>query len=230
MYICHKRMNMYFSLSFDDLRIRSGQICRAMGYHHIKPDSYTSEIIRTLMEKAKQRIFPRIFVKTSPGEIQGDVLQIENSFFHPGVTILEQFQSASQYYLFIETAGQEYEAWTSEAEIASDPIQQYILDALGTCVVEGCTRYLLRQVIRWLPEGWGKTLPLSPGHCEWDTGEQQQLFSLFSKVSLPVRLTPSCLMQPVKSASGIIGVGEHIGKNPIPCKICNKTDCFRRIL
>ncbi len=222
-------MNMHFSPTFDDLRIRSGQLYRAMGYHHTKPDGYTAEIVRTLTEKAKERIYPRIFVKRAQGEIQGAVLQIEHTAFHPGTTILRQFQSASQYYLFIETAGQEYEAWKAETEIKSEPLQQYILDALGSCIVEGCTRYLLRQITRRLPEGWGKTLPLSPGYCEWDTGEQLQLFSLFSTAPLPVTLTPSCVMQPVKSASGIIGIGEHIGKSPIPCKICNKTDCFRRI-
>lgn len=221
---------MHFFPSFDDLRLTPGQIYRAMGYHHTKPDSYTTEIIRSLTAKAKQRIYPRIYVKMAKGEIQGELLQIENRSFHPGNTILQQFRHAKQYCLFIETAGQEYEAWKSETEMASEPLQQYILDTLGSCIVESCTRYLLRQITRRLPEGWGTTLPLSPGHCEWDTGEQQQLFSLFSTVSLPVSLTPSCLMRPVKSASGIIGIGERIGKKPIPCKICYKTDCFRRIL
>lgn len=220
---------MHFSPSFDDLRIIPEQLYRAMGYHRTKPDDYTSEIIHILMEKAKQRICPQIFVKMTEGKIQGAILQIEDAIFHPGATILQQFQSVRQYYLFIETAGSEYEEWRNEEDIASDPLQEYISDALGTCVVEGCTRYLLRHITLHLPEGWGKTLPLSPGYCEWDTKEQQQLFSLFSTFSLPVSLTPSCLMQPVKSASGFIGIGKGIGRTPISCKICNKTDCFRRI-
>lgn len=230
MYICCKRTDMHFFPAFEELRIRPVQIYRAMGYRDAEPDAYTADVVCSLTEKAKQRIYPRIYVKTAQGKIQGDLLQIGDTGFHPGDTILQQFRSASQYYLFIETAGPEYEAWKNEAEIASDPLQQYIADALGTCVVEGCTRYLLRQITRQLPKGWGKTLPLSPGHCEWDTGEQRQLFSLFSSVEIPVSLTDSCLMQPVKSASGIIGTGEGLKKTPVPCEICTKTDCFRRIL
>lgn len=221
---------MHFFPCFEDLRIMPGQIYRAMGYHCTKPDAYTAEIICFLMGQAKQRIHPRIYAKMTNGEIKGDMLHIENTVFHPGDTILRQFQSASRYYLFIETAGQEYEKWKNEPEIMEEPLQQFIVDALGTCVVEGCSRYLLRQITRQLPKGWGKTLPLSPGHCEWETGEQQQLFSLFSTVSLPVSLTPACLMRPVKSASGIIGTGKDIGRMPVPCKICNKIDCFQRMI
>lgn len=220
---------MYFSPSFTDLRIVPGQIYRAMGYRRTKPDAYTTEVTLSLMEEAECRIRPRIYVKTAKGEIRGDILQIENSVFHPGNTILRQFGTAEQYRLFLETAGKEYETWQNETALTNDPLRQYLLDALGSCVVEGCTRYLLYKITQQIPRGWGKTLPLSPGHCEWETREQRQLFSLFPTDEIPVTLTDSCLMLPVKSASGIIGIGKNIGKMPSPCRICTKTDCFRRI-
>lgn len=220
---------MLFSPAFEELRLVPGHICRAMGYQHDKPDEYTTEVIHALLERSVSCIHPRIFVKIAEGTADIYTLQIEHHIFHPGSTILQQFESCCRYYIFVETAGPEYENWKNEPEITKDPLRQYILDAIGTCIIEGCTRYLLRQISRQLPQGWGQTLAFSPGHCEWDTGEQQQLFSLFSSITLPVTLTDSSLMLPVKSASGIIGTGEHIKKNPVPCQLCHKTDCFRRI-
>lgn len=221
---------MFFSPAFKELRLVPRQIYLAMGYHNEKPDAYTTEITLSLLQEATQHVHPRIYVEISEGVTDSHTLIIGNAIFHPGPTILQQFKSANRYYTFIETAGQEYEDWKSEPEKAADPLQQYILDSLGTCIIEGCTRYLLRWITRQIPQGWGKTLPLSPGHCEWATHEQQQLFALFSSQPLPVSLTDSCLMLPIKSASGIIGIGENIPKTPVPCQLCNKTDCFRRMI
>jgi hypothetical protein len=35
-------------------------------------------------------------------------------------------------------------------------------------------------------------------------------------------------MDPVKSISGIIGIGENVKNNPYTCRLCNQNDCVYR--
>ena len=45
---------------------------------------------------------------------------------------------------------------------------------------------------------------------------------------LQVRLNESALMWPVKSVSGIIGLGENVSYHDYACRLCQLTHCFRR--
>jgi hypothetical protein len=50
-------------------------------------------------------------------------------------------------------------------------------------------------------------LPYSPGYCGWDITGQRALFAALSPDDIGVTLTESCLMQPLKSVSGVLVVG-----------------------
>jgi hypothetical protein len=68
----------------------------------------------------------------------------------------------------------------------------------------------------------------SPGYCGWDVTEQHKLFQLIPENYCGIKLTPSALMDPVKSISGIIGIGENVKNNPYTCRLCNQNDCVYR--
>jgi hypothetical protein len=68
----------------------------------------------------------------------------------------------------------------------------------------------------------------SPGYCGWDVTEQHKLFQLMPENYCGIKLTPSALMDPVKSISGIIGIGENVKNNPYTCRLCNQNDCVYR--
>lgn len=69
--------------------------------------------------------------------------------------------------------------------------------------------------------GWKHTNRYSPGYCGWHVSEQQKLFSLFPVASpCGIQLTDSSLMIPIKSVSGIIGVGSHVRKLEYTCGLC----------
>ncbi|MEI6755003.1 MAG: vitamin B12 dependent-methionine synthase activation domain-containing protein [Paludibacter sp.] len=55
----------------------------------------------------------------------------------------------------------------------------------------------------------------SPRHCSWHVREHKQLFSLFPEKPCGVGLNESSLMHPVKSVSGIIGLGKDIEFTPM---------------
>ena len=74
------------------------------------------------------------------------------------------------------------------------------------------------------------TLPYSPGYCGMKLTEQRKLFSLFDGEDVGVTLTPDCLMQPIKSVSGLIGLGrpEDMASSARPCERCELENCNMR--
>jgi len=65
----------------------------------------------------------------------------------------------------------------------------------------------------------------SPGYCGWPLSDQLTLLSLVEASRIGITLTGSNMMEPVKSISGIIGVGKNIEKQAHQCDICNLVTC-----
>ena len=66
----------------------------------------------------------------------------------------------------------------------------------------------------------------SPGYCEWSVAEQQKLFSLLPDKFCGVQLSESSLMYPIKSVSGIIGIGTGVEQKGYQCNWCNDLNCI----
>ena len=66
----------------------------------------------------------------------------------------------------------------------------------------------------------------SPGHRDWNISEQMNLFSLLPDNFCGVTLSKSLLMNPIKSVSGIIGVGKSLKQNRYQCNLCNDMNCL----
>jgi len=66
----------------------------------------------------------------------------------------------------------------------------------------------------------------SPGYCNWSMAEQQKLFSLLPPGFCGIQLSPSSLMHPIKSVSGIIGIGTSCKQKGYQCEWCNDKDCI----
>ena len=65
----------------------------------------------------------------------------------------------------------------------------------------------------------------SPGYCGWNIKGQKELFSLLPENYCKISLTNSFLMNPVKSISGIIGIGKKVEWKDYQCTLCGKKDC-----
>ena len=76
-------------------------------------------------------------------------------------------------------------------------------------------------------------LPYSPGYCGWDITGQEKLFEYLRPADIGITLNESCLMQPLKSVSGVIIAGPkeiHNFRNTYPlCSQCDTQGCRLRI-
>lgn len=74
------------------------------------------------------------------------------------------------------------------------------------------------------------TPPFSPGYCGLGLEEQKTLFSIVDGSVIGVKLWESCIMEPAKSVSGLIGIGpaSEIIERGVPCQWCELTNCSMR--
>ena len=149
--------------------------------------------------------------------------------FSIGKIIERQLKGAEAYALFICTAGQEYEDYMRRLKEEGDMVRVFIADALGSVIAEKTAdrmEEMLQESIDKL--GWRHTNRFSPGYCGWHVSQQQLLFPMFRGETCGVSLTESSLMVPIKSVSGIIGLGQTVKRLDYTCGLCDFKQCYKR--
>ena len=209
------------TLDFDALGITLADVFEQMGYHGAEPDETTRHETQTIIEEVRSWLRPRFcyqVVRELPAFDMGKIIQ-------------HQLYGSEAYALFICTSGTEYEAYQHRLKDKGDMVRIFIADALGSVIAEHCADTMemnLQESIDKL--GWHHTNRFSPGYCGWHVSQQQQLFPLFKSNTCGVRLNDSSMMVPVKSVSGIIGIGEKVRKLDYTCGLCDFTQCYKRKL
>ena len=207
------------TLTYDELRISLSDIYEAMGYHGTIPDEATRRETQAIVDDVQQWLRPRFGFHVSQSLPAFDI----------GRIIERQLKGSQAYAFFICTSGVEYEAYQQRLKEAGDMVRVFIADSLGSVIAEKCADLMeccLQESIDKL--GWHHTNRFSPGYCGWHVSQQQQLFPLFQGHTCGVRLTESSLMVPIKSVSGIIGIGQEVRKLDYTCGLCNFEKCYKR--
>jgi hypothetical protein len=226
--------HLTFQFDFKDLDVDLKQIESILGYG----EGDDREIVNSLIEefinepelfrniRAEYKIYENIeFVDTDKS------LSINNINFQIHKIVFRQLKKADSFAVFLCTAGAEIGRRSREAMQNGDPLKGYILDVVGSIVVDSAAD-LLQDDIRKSVILSGKKITnrYSPGYCGWYVGEQHKLFQLLPDNFCGIRLTESALMDPIKSISGIIGIGENIKYNNYTCRLCDMKDCvYRRV-
>ena len=209
------------TLDYDTLRITPADLYEQMGYHGTEPDEATQREAQAVIDEVRPWLRPRFCYQVVP----------QLPPFNLGHIILRQLRGAEAYALFICTSGMEFEAYLQQLKTEGDMVRTYIADALGSVIAERCADLMehhLQQSIDKLQ--WHHTNRFSPGYCGWHVSQQQQLFPLFGGHTCGVRLTDSSLMVPIKSVSGIIGIGPHVRHLDYTCGLCDFQQCYKRKL
>ena len=207
------------TLTYDQLMITPADVFEQMGYHGLFPDQVTQQETSAIIEEVRQWLCPQFcyqVVKELPS-------------FDMGKIILRQLRGSEAYALFVCTSGTEYEEYQQHLKEQGDMVRVFIADALGSVIAEKCADQMeatLQENIDKL--GWHHTNRFSPGYCGWHVSQQQLLFPLFEGHTCGVQLTDSSLMVPIKSVSGIIGIGKKVRKLDYTCGLCDFQQCYKR--
>lgn len=207
------------TLDYADLQITLADLYEQMGYHETLPDEATQRETQAVMDDVQRWLRPQFcffVVRGLPA-------------FQIGRIIERQLRGAEAYALFICTAGTAFEEYQQRLKDEGDMVRVFIADALGSVIAEKCADQMeiaLQESIDKL--GWKHTNRFSPGYCGWHVSEQQILFPLFNGHTCGVQLTNSSLMVPIKSVSGIIGLGTEVRHLDYTCGLCDFKQCYKR--
>lgn len=216
---------------FDDLTIDLERIHALLGYPDAplpEPfDLYLEEVIgfaRQVKEiRAIYRRIDHIRIESGRGILLADGLT-----FQVGKTLCKELKNSEELIFYVCTAGKSISDRSAVLLQGEDPAKGYIYDQVGVFITEAAGERMLQLIQEELPEGTKTTNRYSPGYCHWEVADQHQLFSLFPESPCGVTLTPSALMTPVKSISGVIGIGKSVSYRDFPCALCLSLNCIYR--
>lgn len=157
---------------------------------------------------------------------------IEGVLLEVGIQIATYLKGASYAALFLCTAGEIFTTMTKKYNKKGDYLEAYIVDTIGSLTVENAMDRIQQQLAQSLSDNHLKiSNRYSPGYCNWTLIGQYDLFKLIGDNPIGVNLTDSALMIPIKSVSGVIGIGYQVKKRAYGCGICNNKTCiYREIL
>jgi hypothetical protein len=221
-----------FTIDYEEARTTPFDIVRLLGY----PDGGAPKHIQEIVDEALNEAGSRCSIKggirfIDAFEINQDRrhLMIGQTRFAVGKIISAQVRHATTAAFFICTIGDGMEKWVQDLMRSGDYIKAYIVDMIASETVDAA----MDRIQDWLgrqQELYGKhiTNRYSPGYCGWHVSEQHKLFSFFPPSFCGITLTESSLMVPIKSISGIIGIGFKVKKVDYICKFCDMKDCIYR--
>lgn len=215
-----------------DLGLTAERICYSIGYSSKEEFNLLKDMVTELLElsndicriRAQYSVFENIGLDSRQRS-----LEIGEVIFSPGKIIYGQLKNSESLVVFLCTAGKEIGDVSRQAMSEKDLLRGYVLDVIGSELVEAAADLMQEGIEKDFSSIGDKiTNRYSPGYCGWDVREQNELFRLIPDNYCGIKLTDSYLMDPVKSVSGIIGVGRNVKKLPYTCSICDMQDCIYR--
>ncbi|MBN1559414.1 5-methyltetrahydrofolate--homocysteine methyltransferase [candidate division KSB1 bacterium] len=220
-----------FSLSFDEIEHDPAGLIALLGYR----DGEAPELLRTVLEEIISDAGDRCHIRGGYRHIseiewrETDLcLGRDKMALATGKIIADELQRAESVALFACTIGTGLETWSKRLMNDGDFFAGYLVDAVASLTVESAMQKIQDYLER---EQQDKGLRISncysPGNCGWPVTEQHKLFSLLPDNFCGITLTDSSLMLPIKSVSGIIGIGPAMRKVNT-CQFCDMKRCVYR--
>lgn len=219
-----------FNYTFEELNIIPEDFYELLGFDGNEPPEPFPANINDALNEAPMlcaiiggyKIFNSVDINTHKQSIE-----IQGQVFLPSKTVTTQLKTSTKVALFVCTAGAKITERANKLASENEPLMAYIFDVLGSIVVEKAIGKIQAALLKEVQkDGLGISDRYSPGYCEWSVGEQQLLFSLLPKDFCGIKLSESSLMHPIKSVSGIIGIGEGLKEKGYQCEWCTDTNCI----
>jgi len=201
--------------------LSEARIVRALGYAGSAPD-YVAEAVDTVCAELRRQSRPAGGFRLFPAECGPEGFRCAGQDFRTGPEIAGRLGKAERLALFVATVGEGYEELRRAFLEQDDPMLAFVMDAAGSEWAER-TADLVERTVRRLAEAEGMAISnrYSPGYCGWAVAEQHRLFALLPKDFCGISLNGSAMMRPMKSVSGVIGLGREVAYSAYRCDLCN---------
>lgn len=213
-------------VSFDDLNITNRDVLRELGYGVKDTDTFIEQQIEELLHDLAPSVTSRFTYCVYSGKVEGQSVWVDGSLFNIGSVISSLMEGATTFAVFAATAGDHIDKVMKEVA-RDDVFKEYLVSAIGSCIVEKTGDYM-ETILQTELGALSHTRRFSPGYCGWPLSDQKAIFHLLGGSPCNIRLSEYFLMTPIKSISGIIGIGERVESRLYGCAICNMQSCYKR--
>jgi hypothetical protein len=215
-----------------DVRLEPDEVLRMMGCGkdaRVRPEHRV--LVERLIEKTQPLIRARgVYVVHPVGRMTDHELLLEGC---PPVRgpIAGFLRPARRVAAFVVTVGDEIERLSDEQLRRGSRLEGYVLNSIGSAAADAAVD-ALADIIYFEEANPEEALtpPFSPGYCGLPLEEQISVFAIVNAKAVGVRLLPTMIMQPLKSISGLIGIGisDDVEAHGVPCQWCDLTTCVMR--
>lgn len=188
-------------------------------------------MVDTYVERFQQRIHPRgVYAVHEVASISEDRLHLRDGHVLEG-QIAAFLEPACRVAVFIVTIGEEIEQTAERRMELGATLEGFTIDAIGSVAADAAVDAMADHVL-WSDAHPDEavTPPFSPGYCGMALDQQKTLFAILDSRPLGVELLPTMIMRPIKSVSGLVGIGpqDRIAAHAIPCERCRMKSCRMR--
>ena len=206
-------------------------------YLHMEGDTehpaygYMRERLAELTSSDLEAVGGYVVGRVESLDVASGRLTVEGFEFECGAQVCGYLKEASEAAFFLCTAGALFSDEAHALNESGDFMEAYIIDAIGSLSVERAMDRIHKALeMEQAERGLKITNRYSPGYCNWPLKDQRPLFGFVGENPTGVVLSESCLMHPIKSVSGVIGIGEKARRRAYGCVICKNTTCIYRRL
>lgn len=215
-----------------DLAVDRAEVESSLGYPggkmpaHLRPglEEVLAAYRTHLVVRAGYRI---VETRRDPSRPEG--MYAGGTFFHMRTLVTGLLKKSEHLAFFVCTIGPGMESWRNRLQADGDLVAAFLVDTVASLAVESAVNLLHDRIeVSMRAQGLKITNRYSPGYCDWSVAEQHLLFSLFPPGFCGITLLDSSLMVPIKSVSGVIGIGKRVKRAQYTCDACGMKDCTYR--
>ena len=214
------------------LDLASRDVLRAMGNSHGQPvREDVLDLVGSLVSEAADYLHVRgTYVVRDVMSNGSDRLELEDCLPLHG-PIADFLRPSTRVAVFVVTVGDAIDRVAEERRLAGHEAEGFILHTIGSVAADAACDAMIEHL--WdheAREGEAVTAPFSPGFCGLPLQQQKTLFSIVDGSRIQVSLLPSMMMKPIKSVSGLVGIGpaDAIDAHGVPCEHCSIDRCVIR--
>jgi len=187
---------------------------------HIKEGSHHAEELDRLIQGAQTVGKPKALYKEAFIESRTDETVTLDGILFRSRILRVNLENVYRVFPYVLTCGLELEEWSKKI---ADFLQEFWAEEIKETVLYMARDSFLKQIQEY--HQLGQIARMNPGSlADWPIEEQRPLFTLLGNVQkiIGVHLTPSLMMVPTKSVSGILFPTEFDFSS---CQLCPREVC-----
>jgi hypothetical protein len=208
------------------------RILKGMGMQPADADDYLLNLVSEEIEACKNIFTPQAAFTTffNPGfDPEQYGIMIDETIFNTSKIVYAFLKKSVALVLFTCTCGDSIEKLSRKLMKEGNSLEGLIVDLIGSEMAEWIAEEVHLFIEKAMEQfGWGVSNRYSPGYCNWPVSEQHKLFALLGENNCGIKLTPTSLMLPIKSVSGMLGIGPGVKRLAYKCNICDDKNCIMR--